>query len=169
MSQRLRILRIVALILVPVVAVVVFAIWREVQDGEAQVARDRVALARAAALATQAFIDGNLSTVRTMARAPAIVQLNANAPRFLAEGAAVKPEWEGVAVVGAGGVVLASSGQGSVNISDRSYFQQVMATRQPVVSSGIIGRTSGLPTIVLAVPIDFASGEQGAIIVPLPT
>src|SRR5205823_15059303 len=101
MSQRLRILRIVALILVPVVAVVVFAIWREVQDGEAQVARDRVALARAAALTTEAFIGGNLSTVRTMARAPVVVQLSANSHRFLADAAAVNPDWKSVAVVGA--------------------------------------------------------------------
>src|SRR5437879_9423309 len=101
MSQRLRILRIVALILVPVVAVVVFAIWREVQDGEAQVARERVALARAAALATQAFVDGNLSTVRTMAAAPAVLELNQNASAFLAEAVGVNHAWANAVVVDA--------------------------------------------------------------------
>jgi two-component system, OmpR family, sensor kinase len=171
LSQRNRILGTLALAIVPLVVLAAVALWRELQDGEAQIAHDRIALARAATLATQSFVDGNLSTARTIAVAPPVVNADTGPATFLTRAAAANSDWEGVAVVDADGHTIAASQSDppGFGIADRPYFQQVMATRRSVVSSGLTGRASGRPTIALAVPVDFASGDQGALIVPVPT
>ena len=40
-----------------------------------------------------------------------------------------------------------------INFSDRSWFRTLIATGKPVFSDAIVGRTSGLATIAIAVPI----------------
>lgn len=174
MSQRTRVLRVIALAMLPLLAFVTFLVWRDQGRSNGRIEQERQQLVRAAALATQAFIEGNLSTVRALAVAPVIADQPPEQDRTeaLARVLAVNPDWQGLSLVDADGWNLSTASGArlrSVNIADRPYFQHVMATGEPVVSSAVIGRVSGLPTVVLAAPIHFASGERGALIVPLPT
>ncbi len=50
------------------------------------------------------------------------------------------------------GNIRASSSSGTANISDRAYFQETLATRRPHLSPGLIGKRSGAPIVVLAIP-----------------
>jgi diguanylate cyclase len=44
------------------------------------------------------------------------------------------------------------------NVRDRDYFQRVMKTGAPVVSGGMVGRSSKVPIVVFAVPLRSAEG-----------
>ena len=49
------------------------------------------------------------------------------------------------------------------DLRDRAYLQRVMATGKPVVSEPVRGRATGLPVIVVAVPIADADGRAVAV------
>jgi anti-sigma regulatory factor (Ser/Thr protein kinase) len=51
------------------------------------------------------------------------------------------------------------------DVSDRAYFQRVLATGRPYVSGGLIGRTIGAPVIVVAVPTRDPGGRISGVLV----
>jgi serine phosphatase RsbU (regulator of sigma subunit)/anti-sigma regulatory factor (Ser/Thr protein kinase) len=51
-----------------------------------------------------------------------------------------------------------------LDLSDREYVRQVLATAAPVVSGGLIGRVSGDPLVALASPTIVDGGVTGAVI-----
>jgi diguanylate cyclase (GGDEF)-like protein/PAS domain S-box-containing protein len=52
-----------------------------------------------------------------------------------------------------------------VDLSDRRYFQRVMAFAKPVISDPLVGKASGLPVIDIAAPILDADGNVVAVMV----
>ncbi len=50
------------------------------------------------------------------------------------------------------------------NISDRAYFKQVLSTKQPAVSDGVISKATGKAIFVIAVPIFKDDGSVGGIL-----
>src|SRR6266849_4749154 len=66
-SQMPHVLGLIALAALPLLVLAAASAWRAVKDAEAHVADERVSTATAAALVTARFVDGNLSTVRTIA------------------------------------------------------------------------------------------------------
>ncbi len=172
-SQRPRVLGLIALATLPVLLLAALSAWRGTREAEALVTRDRVALARAAALTTSSFVEGNLSTVRTLTRTRAMTDPDGypDLEGFVRQMLRENPDWEGVGIVGADGWNIASSSSPprSASIADRPYFKEVMATGEVVVSPALIGRRTGIATIVLAGPIEFADGSRGALVVSLST
>src|SRR5690242_6023880 len=73
LSQRRQVLWIVALASLPLIVLVLAGIWQGKVRAERQVGDERIGLARAGALTAFAFVDGNLSTVRSLAHADMIV------------------------------------------------------------------------------------------------
>ncbi|MFN8634039.1 MAG: ATP-binding protein [Chloroflexota bacterium] len=172
-QQRRQVLRIVALASLPLVVLVVIGIMQGKVLAEARVAEERVAQAQAAALTANAFVDGNLSTAQSLARAPAILAATGG-PRLQALFDAVlaeNPEWEGWGLAAPDGWNIVSTGAapGTLNVADRPYFQEALRSGQPVVSPPVLNRRTGNPTVVLALPLDFERGGRGAIIVSLST
>lgn len=172
-GQRRHVLRIVALASLPLIVLVVIGIVQGKVRAEARVAEERVAQAQAAALTANAFVEGNLSTVRSLGRAPAILTPTGG-PRLQALFQAVlaeNPEWEGWGLAAPDGWNIVSTGAapGTLSIADRPYFQEALRTGQPVVSPPVLNRRTGNPTIVLAVPLDFENGGRGTIVVSLST
>ncbi len=173
MSQRARLLLIVALAVLPLAAFSALEIWQELREGERQIAEERVQLARALALAVETFIDGHLSTVRSVVLQPAVMaarpshELDALVKRVVAD----NPQWGGLGIYGLGGRSLAGTrGAGQLYIGDRPLFREALATGQPVVGDAVIGRITGKVTVVLAVPFSNAGGDlAGVAAVPLPT
>ncbi|MEX2372662.1 MAG: cache domain-containing protein, partial [Dehalococcoidia bacterium] len=172
MSQRARVLLILAVAMTPLLVLAIALLWREAGAGEARIARERLGLARAAALATEAFVEGNLSVLESLASdlSPSDGADIEALPERLAGVVAANPEWQGFTVVGADGWNLASSATpaNTVNTGDRPYFQDALATGESVVSAAIIGRLSGLPSIVFATPLDLPGGERGALTAHVP-
>ncbi len=172
MSQRARLLAIVAVAVLPLAALSALGIFSELREAEQRVAQERLDAAQLLAVTVGAFIDGNLSAIRALTLHPAIA---AGRPgpaleRVLKEVASENPQWAGFAVVGRDGTSLAGSlGRGAVYIGDRAYFREAMLTGRPVVGDAVIGRLTGKTTVVLAVPYFADNGERLLAVAPLPT
>jgi signal transduction histidine kinase len=155
----------------PLVVLAGIALWWDLQEGQARIQAERITLATAVASTSEAFLDNHLTTLRSLALAPILLNPRdeAEVSRFLTRVAAANPDWVGLGLVDPAGWNVAGTfaRPGTVNIFDRPYFQQVLATGQPAISPVVIGRAAGEPTVVLAAAVDFVSGERGALIVPL--
>lgn len=172
MSQRARLLAIVAVAVLPLAALSVLGIVSELREAEQRVADERLDAAQLLAVTVEAFIDGNLSAIRALTLHPAIA---AGRPgpaleRVLQRVASENPQWAGFAVFGPDGKSLGGSlGRDAVYIGDRAYFREAMLTGRPVVGDAVIGRLTGKVTVVLAVPYAADSGERLLALAPLPT
>jgi signal transduction histidine kinase len=171
-NQRRQVLRIVGAASLPLIVLVVFGILQGKVLAEGRVAEERIALAQAGALTATAFVDGNLLTARSLGRVGSIMaastspELQATFESILAE----NPDWEGWGLAGPDGWNVVSTGArpGTLNVSDRPYFQEAIASGRSVVSPAVLNRRTGNPTVVLAVPVQLEAG-RGAIIVSLST
>lgn len=83
--------------------------------------------------------------------------------------ATMNPELIFVHLIDASGSIRSSSDTrlsqaSTVNYSDRAWFQELIATKQPVVSDVLLGRTSGQVAVALAFPV-FSQGQlSGALL-----
>jgi anti-sigma regulatory factor (Ser/Thr protein kinase) len=57
-----------------------------------------------------------------------------------------------------------AAGAAPLNVADRTYFKQVLATGKPYVSAGLIGRSLGQPVVVIAVPTHAADGRVSGVL-----
>ena len=170
MSQRARVLLIIAMATLPLALAATVLLWRDVQEGEERIGEERIALAQASALAAGSYVEGNLATVRTLAVMPAVRnQLGVDLTPHLAAVVAENPQWEGIGLIGPDGYTLASSAgpPSPLFVGDRPYFQEVMVSGRPTVSAALIGRASGQPTMALIAPVDLESGGRGLLVAPM--
>jgi len=143
-------------------------LWRGASATEEQIVRERVADARAAALVVDLFISDNISALQVLTQNAAAVDDRdvGRAARALADAAGTNPNWDGVGLVDSKGLNVLPSGSTparSVSVADRDYFREATSTGRPAVSGAIIGRFSGKPAVVIAVPATFGSGDRGII------
>ncbi|HZR99765.1 MAG TPA: sensor histidine kinase [Chloroflexota bacterium] len=173
MSQRAGVLRVVALSALPLVLLAGGWLWTAAAADRERVIESRLALARAAALVVESFLNDNLTTAQAVALAPGLADpANADAAaRYLKRLADANPAWDGAGFVDADGwnLVTHSTPPHSVYVGDRPYFQEAVATGRPVVSNGIVGRVRGSAGVVLAAPVDLPTGGRGIFVVALPT
>lgn len=163
MSQRARVLWVIALAILPLVALSGFTIWQQYLRDEFLVSTERTYFTQATAYAAESFLDGQVAAVRALAKTPGLAQPRAGEElqRTLERLAADNPDWEGIAVVGADGKTI---GGARVELADRPYFQQAMSSGKPAVSPAVL--VEGKPTVMVAVPLE---SRQGAIVVPVAT
>src|SRR5688572_21293456 len=154
--QRSRVFAAIGATVLPLVALGVFTVWHRLGEDERAITAGRVQLARAAALATEAFIGGHLSAARALALHPllGVARSSPELDGLFKAATQANPEWEGLGVVGPDGHSVANSGGRSVFLGDRPYFKEAVASGRAVVSSAIIGRLSGKTTVILAVPFE---------------
>jgi len=155
----------------PFLLLAAVSVWRAERSEAERVRETRVALAHSAAQTADAFVAGNLATVRTVALAPALSD-HSDIPRltaFFEEMLQANPDWEGAGLSGVDGWNIASTNARprTLNIADRAYFQQVLARNEAIVSPAVLNRRTGNPSVILAAPIKFTAGERGVLIVSL--
>ena len=146
MSQRSRVLWVIALAILPLVALSGFTIWQQYLRDQFVVSTERTYFAQATAYAAEAFLDGNVAAVRAIARHPVLARprQGEELEAFLKSVAADNPDWQGIGVVGADGNTVAGSLGGlQIRLGDR-----------PAVSPASIDRRTGKPTVVITVPLD---------------
>ncbi len=173
MSQRGRLMLTLAAAMLPLVLLALGLLWRDAQAVENRIARDRVALAQAGALTVTAYLEGNLRTLQVVAAE--LAGVSPQEARTLQPWLSLKQQsnpWSGLGIHDSEGTRLVGTLQQSpeappVSISDRGYFQRVQETGEPTVSNAVIGRGTGRPTVVLAVPLPMADGERGVLVAPI--
>jgi signal transduction histidine kinase len=165
MTQRARVLWVIGLVIAPLVILTGALLWQQLHDDEERIAAERRQLARAAAFATEAFLDGQVATAKAVAAHPLIAraQPGADLEALVLRVAPEHPEWEGVGVIGPDGRAITGA---EVYLGDRDYFRNAMASGEAVVSAALIGRRSGKTTVIIAVPLP---GRRGVMVAPLPT
>lgn len=172
MGARARIIRVLVLALIPLVAFAVLGVWSDLEQRQARVDRNQMALARAGALTTQAVVEGHLRTLESLAAdlrdgsATDIEALRARLTRYLA----ANPEWEGMSIIGPDGwnTAAPSTAPGAVFVGDRDYVRTVLDHGRTTIGSAVIGRVTGQPVVVIATPVEL-SGIRHALIAPVPT
>lgn len=172
MSQRARLLIVVALAVLPLAAFSALDIWQQLRETERRVAEERVQLVRALAFAVQASIDGHLSTMRSVALHPAVsaARPTPQLEALLKRVAAANPQWAGLGIIGPDGYTISGAlGPRGVFLGDRPYYREAIGTGRPVVSNAVVGRITGKVTVVLAVPFATDGGARAVLAVPLPT
>lgn len=101
------------------------------------------------------WVDKNVRILQAAARMPAIAAMQEGDQVAVVKAIQETYPWMYlVFTVGLDGRSLArSDGKPQTDYSDRSYFRDVALLGQPVAWQNLIGKTSGLPALVVAVPI----------------
>lgn len=168
-SERLRLTGIVIFVIIPLLALAAANLARQVREGEASVTDDRIALARAAALTASGFVDTSFATLETLASTPTLADPT---PRpaltnLLHRARQAVTPLETIGLYRPDGWNVAIDGLDqppfTVNVLDRQYVQHARSSDARVVSPATIPRTTGVLTVDLVVPVDFATGGRGVV------
>jgi signal transduction histidine kinase len=168
-------------ILLPILAAALpafgLAIWLVVQgsaEQHGQVFERHELRARTTSIALSQVIRAQKAKAELLAASPLVTRpgTSEEVRDYLAEFFYVVDGWEVISVVDAAGRIIASTAAeaeaAQAYVGDRAYFQRVVATGEPVVSEPLVARTHQEPSIIVAVPVTFESGERGALTAALP-
>src|SRR5581483_5753500 len=99
-SHRTRIVALVVASGLPVLALAIFGLFHYLQAAEQNILDDRVAMAQAAALSTQAFISDVTASAQTLALSPAVADPSQRGelPALLQGVLQANPDWQQVTV-----------------------------------------------------------------------
>lgn len=114
--------------------------------------------------------DEGISLAQSYALDPAVQRLNAETIYpFLVSQSKLFPQYDDIAVVDTTGQGVVSAriplGQQTVNVADRDYFKQAMATNRPVIANLLTSRATGNPIIVTAAPIPGSDGRPIGVVI----
>ena len=131
-----------------------FLAWRQYQDNEHRAVTDLNARVVLVGAVVNSYLEGGISTLSSIAAAPSVMASRRALMSGYFRRAGVGTIFTGgIAWVDRAGRVAASSSAGpAVNVSDRLYFKDVLATGRPYVSAGLVGRRLHQQVIVVAVP-----------------
>ena len=140
--------------------------WKQYTSAQRTALGNERSRALLAGSVVDTYFRGELAALRGIAGAPSVVTSDTPAmQRYFkrlqqSDGRAFSA---GLGWVDSTGIERVSSASGVVarklDVSDRSYFRQVMATGRPYVSEAVRSRTDGMRVIVMAVPTRDASGR----------
>lgn len=87
---------------------------------------------------------------------------------FLSRRTAARELFDGLAIVDLDGEVLTNhpplTSSTQVNVRDREYFQQVLATTRPAISTPVRSRTTQSAVVIMAVPVTGPDGRMVAML-----
>jgi anti-sigma regulatory factor (Ser/Thr protein kinase) len=166
---RRRLIAVAALAVVALAAVSGFLAWRQYRDNQHRAVTDLNARVVLVGGIIDTGVAGGISTLQAVADAPSVraadtALMSRYFKRVKAGGG--KLFTGGIGWIDAAGDVGASSSTSTSrgNVADRQYFRQVMATHQPYVSIGLIGRNNGQPLVVVAVPTFDPQGKPSGVV-----
>ena len=142
---------------------------RKYQHAQHAAAADLEARVVVAAAVVDASFAGQISTLNSIANAPAVVGLKQEQmlAYFRRVERSAPPFNGGLGWIDATGALRVSSSGGSstpINLSSRTYFKQVLATGAPYVSAGLIGVRNGQELIVTAVATHDRNGRATGVL-----
>jgi len=157
LTLKIKAALVTTLVVVGAVSLGGWALYRQQASDHAAVLRiQQDALADAMA----ADVDEKLAThlallVRASKRVGEAHISHAAAGAGFLEQAALRPPFDGVALVAADGMVASSDPPNStpVSIGDRDYFRQARVTGVPTISPPVMARTLQHPTVLMTVPL----------------
>jgi serine phosphatase RsbU (regulator of sigma subunit)/anti-sigma regulatory factor (Ser/Thr protein kinase) len=141
--------------------------WRQYEDAKQRETGGIRARVYLAGLVFETYFGGQIKALQSLAASPTV--RDADTARMAAYFKRMQPSQEKLRLFNGGlgwidrqgnSRVSAANPNGSgVNVAERDYFKQVMATGKPYVSNGITSKVNNRRVIVVAVPTRDASGE----------
>lgn len=146
----------VSLVLLPLLGLLLVGLEENYEMRRTSLLNNMSQTATSSGLLVEALLQEARGTAQMIASEAASHELDPNALRpFVQRLALERTELVNLAVFDPAGHLVAASTARSEgrDISDRSYFQQVLQTKEPVVSEVLIGRLTGRPAVIAAAPI----------------
>lgn len=167
MSLGLRLLLLVLIAAVPVVLVQVVEQLDDRRDQRAAIASDALRMADLLSEQLSQVVEAARGLAVAAAHMPEVRDRDGEAcSARMRELAARFPNFTGIGAVGLDGRTFCRSGAGgTIDISDRSYFQEVLREKKFVASGYLIGRAVRRPSMVFAAPALDAQGNIQAVVV----
>ena len=164
MSYRVRILILGGLVALPLLLLALTATARDQMERERALTEERVAVAQAVAAAVEGFLDRDTAALQAIASLPAVRDFERTSGEELDDAMLpifeAFPNVETIGLIGPDGWNVRSLTSHvpveprTVNVSDRPYFREAMATGQVVFGSAVLSRVRpGVPVVAIAVPI----------------
>jgi PAS domain S-box-containing protein len=155
-SLRFRLLALVLLALCPAIALMHYSGWQTRRADAAAVRERAQLLVRMAAASEESVLEGARQLLATLAESD---EVRGDSPqgctRLFSLLLQQNRRYAGLTVTRADGSIVCSEPRvdGRVSFADRSWFKRAVATRDFAVGEYQIGRLSGRPVLVAAVPI----------------
>ncbi|MDP1716080.1 MAG: hypothetical protein Q8L41_15175, partial [Anaerolineales bacterium] len=161
-SIRFRLILLVLLAILPLAGMSVYSIQEDRRSAGEQTAAGALNLARLAAISQQTLVDQGQQLLFTLAQLDAVragdpAACNVLLARLLPN----YPHYTNILVVNPDGRPRCSAtpSSGTVNYTDRDWFQRAMQTRAFTIGSFVIGRITGKPSLPMAFPILDPQGQ----------
>jgi PAS domain S-box-containing protein len=167
-SLRVRLVLLVLLAVLPALGLVLYTAWDQHRHARAAVQRDALRLAELAATDHQLLVDGARQFLTALAR---VREVRERTPEtcnpLLADLRARDPRYANLLVADPAGSVVCSAVPlaGAVNVADRAYFRQVLATRAFAVGEYQVGRVTGRATVSFGQPVLDRAGTVEAVVI----
>jgi len=139
---------------VPLILLGILLLVSRYQTRRDAILQSNLAIAQTAAVAMDGWVNGNITTLQSLAYSAEIQQGTlADIQALVVRQAAAQPGWDNVLVTDARGQIIAGVLRPLVYIGARAYFRQAKRTLKPTVSNLIISQSDNQPIIVIVVPI----------------
>jgi PAS domain S-box-containing protein len=166
-SLRFRLILLVLLAVLPALGLILRTNLEQRQWAVAEAQEEALQLARLAAVDQEQFIQSAQQLLAALAQLPAVRDGDPTAcETLLANLLEQYPVYTGFTAASPQGDVFCSAPPiaGTVNFSDRTWYQRLVQTKNFVAGEYQMGRISGKPTLVLAYPALDAAGSLQAIV-----
>lgn len=171
LSLRVKLLASFILVLIPVLGLLLYGYREDNERRTHTVLDDQMQTAQAIALLVDASFDEAFALAWALTYDPIVQSLDpSQIDPHLEQVASRYPQYESVGVQNRAGDNVGISvpfppGASRERVAvDRPYFQQVMASGEPVVSGLLISRRTSRPTVILAVPLNDSIGSPSGIV-----
>jgi len=166
-SLRVRLLILVLLAVVPMLGLVVHSYSEQMHAATADAQANALRLARLAANDQDRLTEGARQLLVVLARLPSVQnQDDAECSSFLADLLKKYPLYENLGAANLDGDIFCSAVPSATrtNMSDRSWFQLALQTRDFVVGDYMVARITGRPTLGTTYPVlDEADEPRGVV------
>jgi len=166
-SLRSRLLALVALVLLPWLALVLYTQAEERKAAVANVNHDAMSLVHFIASNQATQIEAARGLLAALARLPQMrIRDAASCSRFLAGMLAAYSSYANLGVAERDGSIICSAValRGQVNVADRPYFRQALATQRFAVGDYQIGRITQQPSINYGQPVLDEADKADAVV-----
>ncbi len=169
-SFRRRLVAGVALAVLLLAGISIALAWRQYDDEKSRTLTDMDARVVAVSALVDTYVNGQIATLDSIARAPAVVggrtaEMRAYFTRVQPAGGTLFTG--GIGWIDRRGSLRASNIPGasqSLRVSGREYFQRVLATDAPHVSAGLSDAPNKKAVVVIAVPTHSPSGQVSGVL-----
>ena len=168
MSVLARLFALVAIAVLPALAIQAYNEYDVRREREVEVRREALRLATFAAGELDRIVENGRGLLFALATLPAVRERDpASCTPYLAELKRLLPHYTVISAIDAGGTPFCSSSPipAGINIADRSYWRRAIETGEFTIGEYTVGRIRPVKVLPLALPFRDMAGQIGGIVI----